>query len=65
MVFVSNGGTLGRPKGTKENENTFMNQTKNKKIVELLNKGWTLRQIAKQLDTSTATIQKVKSKLIL
>jgi DNA invertase Pin-like site-specific DNA recombinase len=65
MVFVSNGGTLGRPKGTKENENTFMNKTKNKKIVELLNKGWTLRQIAKQLDTSTATIQKVKSKLIL
>jgi len=65
MVFVSNGGTLGRPKGTKENDNTFMSKQKNKKIAELLNKGWSLRQISKQLDTSTATIQKVKSKLIL
>ena len=63
MVFVSNGGVLGRPKGTKENEKDFLNKAKNKKIIELLNKGWTLRQISKQLDTSSATIQKVKNKL--
>ena len=63
MVYVSNGGVLGRPKGTKENEKDFLNKAKNKKIIELLNKGWTLRQISKQLDTSSATIQKVKNKL--
>jgi DNA invertase Pin-like site-specific DNA recombinase len=64
MVYVSNGGTLGRPKGTKESERDFINKGKNKKIADLLNKGWSLRQIAKQLDTSTATILKVK-KLML
>jgi DNA invertase Pin-like site-specific DNA recombinase len=63
MVYVSNGGVLGRPKGTKESEKDFLNKAKNKKIIELLNKGWTLRQISKQLDTSSATIQKVKNRL--
>ena len=60
MVYVANGGVLGRPKGTRENQKDFLNKGKNKKIAELLNKGWSYRQIAKQLDTSTATIQKVK-----
>jgi DNA invertase Pin-like site-specific DNA recombinase len=63
MVYVSNGGVLGRPRGTNESEQDFLNKAKNKKIIELLNKGWTLRQISKQLDTSSATIQKVKNKL--
>jgi DNA invertase Pin-like site-specific DNA recombinase len=61
MVYVSKGGVLGRPKGTKESERDFLDKGKNKKIADLLNKGWSLRQIAKQLDTSTATIQKVKN----
>ena len=60
MVYVANGGVLGRPKGTQENHKDFLNKGKNKKIAELLNKGWSYRQISKQLDTSTATIQKVK-----
>ena len=64
MVYVANGGVLGRPKGTQENQKDFLNKGKNKKIAELLNKGWSFRQIAKQLDTSTATIQKVKLLLI-
>jgi DNA invertase Pin-like site-specific DNA recombinase len=62
-VYIARGGVLGRPKGTNESEKDFLNKTKNKKIIELLNKGWTLRQISKQLDTSSATIQKVKNKL--
>ena len=61
MVYVANGGVLGRPKGTQENQKEFLNKGKNKKIAELLNKGWSYRQISKQLDTSTATIQKVKT----
>ena len=60
MVYVANGGVLGRPKGTQENQKDFLNKVKNKKIAELLSKGWSYRQIAKQLDTSTSTIQKVK-----
>ena len=63
MVYGANGGILGRPKGTTESEKDFLNKGKNKKILDLLNKGWSLRQIAKQLDTSTATIQKVKNTL--
>jgi len=62
-VYIARGGVLGRPTGTNESEKDFLNKTKNKKIIELLNKGWTLRQISKQLDTSSATIQKVKNKL--
>jgi DNA invertase Pin-like site-specific DNA recombinase len=61
MVYVANGGVLGRPKGTQENQKDFLNKGKNKKIAELLDKGWSYRQISKQLDTSTATIQKVKN----
>jgi DNA invertase Pin-like site-specific DNA recombinase len=62
-VYIARGGVLGRPTGTNESEKDFLNKAKNKKIIELLNKGWTLRQISKQLDTSSATIQKVKNKL--
>ena len=65
MVYVANGGVLGRPKGTQENQKYFLNKGNNKKIVELLDKGWSYRQIAKQLDTSTATIQKVKSLMLI
>ena len=39
---------------------TFLNKPQNKKIVDYLNKGWSMREIAKQLDTSTNTILKVK-----
>jgi DNA-binding NarL/FixJ family response regulator len=34
---------------------------KAKKILEYLGKGWTLREIAKQVDASTKTVMKVKS----
>jgi DNA invertase Pin-like site-specific DNA recombinase len=60
MVYVKNGGVLGRPNNSFEDTKTFLNKPKNKKIVEYLNKGWSMREIAKQLDTSTKTILKVK-----
>ena len=60
MVYVMNGGTLGRPKNSIEDHKTFLNKPQNKKIVDYLNKGWSMREIAKQLDTSTKTILKVK-----
>ena len=54
---------MASPKGTQENQKDFLNKGKNKKIVELLDKGWSYRQISKQLDTSTATILKVKKEI--
>lgn len=60
MVYVQNGGVLGRPHNSLEDTKTFLNKPKNKKIVEYLKKGWSMREIAKQLDTSTKTILKVK-----
>ena len=60
MVYVKNGGVLGRPNNSFEDTKTFLNKPKNKKILEYLNKGWSMREIAKQLDTSTKTILKVK-----
>jgi DNA invertase Pin-like site-specific DNA recombinase len=63
MVYVKNGGVLGRPNNSIEDTKTFLNKPKNKKIVEYLNKGWSMREIAKQLDTSTKTILKVKKSI--
>lgn len=63
MVYVQQGGILGRPKQSIEDRNTFLNKTKSKKIAEYLKKDWTIREISKQLDTSTKTILKVKKYL--
>jgi DNA invertase Pin-like site-specific DNA recombinase len=60
MVYVKNGGVLGRPSNSIEDKKTFLNKPKNKKIAEYLDKGWTMREIAKQVDASTKTILKVK-----
>lgn len=60
MVYVQNGGILGRPIGTNEGDSNFINKPKNKKALEYLKKGRTLREIGKLLEMSTKTVQKVK-----
>lgn len=60
MVYVQNGGVLGRPVGTNEGDSNFINKPKNKKALEYLKKGRTLREIGKLLGMSTKTVQKVK-----
>lgn len=60
MVYVQNGGILGRPVGTNEGDSIFINKPKNKKALEYLKKGRTLREIGKLLEMSTKTVQKVK-----
>ena len=60
MVYVQKGGVLGRPKGTEETELSFINKSKNKKILEYLKKERTLREISTLLSVSTKTVQKVK-----
>ncbi|MET0570752.1 MAG: recombinase family protein [Pedobacter agri] len=60
MVYVQNGGVLGRPVGTNEGDFNFINKPKNKKALEYLKKGRTLREIGKLLEMSTKTVHKVK-----
>ncbi len=60
MVYLQNGGVLGRPMGTNEGDSNFINKPKNKKALEYLKKGRPLREISKILEMSTKTVMKVK-----
>ena len=61
QVYVANGGILGRRIGSTLSDRDFIEKPKSKKILEYLDKGWTIREIAKQVDASTKTVMKVKS----
>lgn len=61
MVYVQNGGVLGRPKGGGQTDFQFINKSKNQKVIEFLKKERTIREIAKNLDMSTRTVMKVKT----
>ncbi len=60
MVFVQNGGKLGRPKGSNENSNTFLEKESSIIALNYLNKGFTIREISKLANISIATVMKVK-----
>ena len=64
QIYVQHGGVLGRKVGSTLSDRDFIEKPKSQKILEYLNKEWTLREIAKQLDCSTRTIQKVKKTAI-
>lgn len=61
QIYVQKGGVLGRKVGSTLSDRDFIEKPKAKKILEYLEKGWTLREIAKQVDASTKTVMKVKS----
>jgi hypothetical protein len=54
---------LGRKEGYRETMETFMNKPITKEIIELLNLSHTLREVAKMVNCSTKTVQKVKDKI--
>jgi DNA invertase Pin-like site-specific DNA recombinase len=60
QIYVQRGGVLGRKVGSTLSDRDFIEKPKSQKILEYLYKEWTLREIAKQFDCSTRTIQKVK-----
>lgn len=60
-VYVQNGGRLGRPEGTSESKNVFLNKPKNKEIVKYLNRGMRYSEITKLVGCSPKTIKKVKN----
>jgi len=60
IVYLQNGGKLGRPTGTNENNKSFLNKVYSKQITKCLEKGLTIREIAKVVGVSTRTVMKVK-----
>ena len=63
-MYVMNGGKLGRKVGTTENRSDFLKKEKTQKIISLLEKGKSVRDISGRLDVSTKTVVKVRKYLI-
>jgi DNA invertase Pin-like site-specific DNA recombinase len=61
MVYVQNGGKLGRPGGSIETDKKFLEKPKSIQIIKGLRKGLTIREISKVNEVSSKTIMKVKS----
>jgi len=51
---------LGRKVGSVENRNEFLQKDRTKKIISLLDKGKSVRDISSRLGVSTKTIVKVR-----
>jgi DNA invertase Pin-like site-specific DNA recombinase len=60
LIYLQNGGVLGRPKNTTESNRTFLLKPKSKKIIHYLEMGLSIREVAKQVNASPKTIMKVK-----
>jgi len=60
LVYLANGGKLGRPKGSTESNKEFLDKPKNQEIIKLLKKKRTYAEISKLVGCSKNTIRKVK-----
>jgi DNA invertase Pin-like site-specific DNA recombinase len=60
VMFVRNGGSLGRPNGSSENQKEFLNKPKSVEIRKYLERGLTYREISKLVGCSMKTVCKVK-----
>lgn len=60
LMYLKNGGKLGRKKGTKENQKTFLNKPKSKEIRKYLNMDMSIRETSRLVGCSTSTVVKVK-----
>ena len=59
-MYVMNGGKLGRKVGTTESRNDFLKKERTQKIISLLDKGKSVRDISSRLGVSPKTIFKVR-----
>ncbi len=59
-MYVINGGKLGRKVGTVENRKDFLQKDKTQKIISLLDKGKSVRDISSRLGVSSTTVVKVR-----
>ena len=62
-MYVMNGGKLGRKIGTTESRNDFLKKERTQKIISLLDKGKSVRDISSRLGVSPKTIVKVRKYL--
>jgi DNA invertase Pin-like site-specific DNA recombinase len=62
-MYVLNGGKLGRKTGTVEDRSSFLKKEKTQKIISLLEKGKSVRDISGRLGVSTKTVVKVRKYL--
>ena len=60
FMYLQRGGKLGRPDGTTENKHKFLSKPKSVQIQKYLEKGMTVREVAKVVECSTSTVMKVK-----
>lgn len=60
MVYVQNGGVLGRPKGTNESDIDFLKKEASVNVIKSLKKGLTVRETSKVVGVSTRTVMKIK-----
>ncbi len=60
MMYVKNGGKLGRPKGSIETEKEFLNKPDSKEIKNHLERELSIREISKIVGCSTNKVMKVK-----
>ena len=59
MMYVRNGGKLGRPKGS-EKPKEFLSKPKSKQIMKYLELGMSVRETSKLVGCSSKTVMKVK-----
>ena len=59
-MYVMNGGKLGRKIGSVESRDTFLKKEQTQKIISLLEKGKSVRDISSRLGTSFRTVIKVR-----
>jgi DNA invertase Pin-like site-specific DNA recombinase len=60
MVYINNGGRMGRPVGTSTNDNDFLKKEKTKKVMSYLKKDYSVREISKICGVSLGLVMKVK-----
>lgn len=60
MMYVKNGGKLGRPRGSSETDREFLEKETSIEIQKYLEKGFTVREITKVVGCSPNTVVKVK-----
>lgn len=61
VMYVRNGGKLGRPKGSSENNIEFMNKPQSKEIQKYLERGLSYREVSRLVGCSINTVGKVKA----
>lgn len=64
VVYVQNGGKLGKPIGSNETTKQFLSKPKNIEISKLLDKGRTYSEITSITGSSPTTISKVKRLMV-